>query len=889
MLAKSNSNEKKYYMKSAFTKFMPVLSLLFLFLISTGQQQILPESVNTSKPWTRWWWMENAVDKENIKRELKEMADAGIGGIEITPIYGVKGAEHRFIEYLTPAFTEILNFTIDEAAKLGMGVDLPPGSGWRCGGPFVPGEKGLWSMKIQKTQVKKGETWQLPASLKNITAALFVNEKGEKTGIDFSKKFTVPANGTVYLAQRVKNGDKVKRPSNGGQGWAVDTFNEPITNWYLGEFWKRLGIDEGKLRCFFHDSFEYTGDFTPEFTKEFYKRRGYQLAEILFELSGDCTNAEKVARAKSDYRETLSDLVLESFIQPMTAWAHGHKSLNRNQAHGSPGNILDLYAACDIPETEIFRQVFPGTVDVFVNKFASSAAHVTGKKLVASESFTWLEEHWTVTTSDLVRATNRFFLAGINHMFFHGTCYSPSDAEWPGWLFYASTQINNRNPLWPELPALFKYIERSQTILQNALPQNDVLVYWPYYDVAASEGRLFIHLGVNKDAGWFKSHPISELSENLMKSGYTFDYISDKQLLNSRTVNGEIITEGKARYKAIVVPKTKYIPFETLACLKQFIDNGGKVFFDGNLPESVPGMFKLEARKQKLEKLKTAISKDRWVGNVTGKLANSGIVGEKALAEKGFHFLKMQLQNESWYMIFNTGTVLKDEWVELAEPSKSVVFYNPLNGETTRPAIKQNSFRLQLEPEQGMFVKCSNTPVDKPGFIYENTATLPLKIDGKWKVEFIKGGPVLPESFETSDLVSWTKARDKETQRFAGTAGYLTEFNWNSKTGTAFIDLGLVNDCARVKLNGKDFGTLLGPAFKVKVDNLLQGRNRLEVEVTNVAANRIRDLDLRGVNWKNFYDINFVNIDYQPFDASGWEIKDAGLQGPIQIYGAAND
>jgi len=872
-------------MKSTIISLTLSILLILTGLTCTPQNMVLPQATQESKPWARWWWMENAVDRENIKRELKEMADAGIGGVEITPIYGVKGEEERFIEYLTPAFSEILNFTIDEATKLGMGVDLPPGSGWRCGGPFVPEEKGLWSLKMEKAPVKKGENWQLSADLKNIASASFVNGRGETSVLNATKSFKVPENGTIYLAQRIKNGDKVKRPANGGQGWAIDTFNEIITDWYLSEFWKRLGIDEGKLRCFFHDSFEYTGDFTTDFTQEFKKRRGYDLAEILFELSGDCKDAEKVARAKSDYRETLSDLVLESFIQPMTSWAHEHKSLNRNQAHGSPGNILDLYAACDIPETEIFRTVEPGTVDVFVNKFASSAAHVTGKNLVSSESFTWLDEHWTVTSSDMVRATNRFFLAGINHMFFHGTCYSPADAEWPGWLFYASTQINNRNPLWPELPTLFKYIERSQTILQQAKPQSDVLIYWPYYDVAASDGRLFNHLGVNKDAGWFKSHPISNLSEELMNAGYTFDYVSDKQLLNCKIVNGEIVTEGNAIYKAIVVTKTEYIPLETINQMAQFVKAGGKVYFDESLPKSVPGMFNLKEREEKLNQIEAGIAKEKWVGNVVEKLSENNIQGEKSLAEKGFHFLKMQMGNENWYMIFNTDTVQKNEWVELGNTSGSYVLYHPMNGAISVAQSVKNKVHIQLAPEQCLFVKCTENIVELQPFVYENPASKQMEIGGLWQISFVKGGPVFPGNLQTDALISWTKSGDMETRRFAGTARYSTEFNWESEVKTTILDLGTVKDCAHIKLNGKDLGVMLGPSFKIEVDNLIQGKNTLQVEVTNVAANRIRDLDMRGINWKKFYDINFVNIDYEPFDASDWEIRDAGLLGPVTLTG----
>jgi len=59
--------------------------------------------------------------------------------------------------------------------------------------------------------------------------------------------------------------------------------------------------------------------------------------------------------------------------------------------------------------------------------------------------------------------------------------------------------------------------------------------------------------------------------------------------------------------------------------------------------------------------------------------------------------------------------------------------------------------------------------------------------------------------------------------------------------------------------------------------------NVLEVEVTNVSANRTRDLDRRKVNWKYFNDINFVNINYKPFDASNWPLTDSGLIGPVTV------
>ena len=76
---------------------------------------------------------------------------------------------------------------------------------------------------------------------------------------------------------------------------------------------------------------------------------------------------------------------------------------------------------------------------------------------------------------------------------------------------------------------------------------------------------------------------------------------------------------------------------------------------------------------------------------------------------------------------------------------------------------------------------------------------------------------------------------------------------------------------------------LITPPFRVVTTALKPKGNRLELEVTNVSANRIRDLDRRKVTWKNFYDINFVNIDYQPFDAANWPLFDSGLLGPVTL------
>ena len=160
-----------------------------------------------------------------------------------------------------------------------------------------------------------------------------------------------------------------------------------------------------------------------------------------------------------------------------------------------------------------------------------------------------------------------------------------------------------------------------------------------------------------------------------------------------------------------------------------------------------------------------------------------------------------------------------------------------------------------------------------------------INAKGTWKITFIEGGPTLPAGFETDTLASWTKLGDEQARRFAGTALYTITFDKPAGDVDEWVlDLGKVCESARIRLNGKSIGTLWSIPFTIPIGQFLkQGKNVLEVEVTNLTANRVADLDRRKVSWKNFYNINFVNIKYRRFDASGWPPMDSGLLGPVRL------
>ena len=127
-----------------------------------------PQQTVECKPWTRWWWFGNAVDEKNLTYNIEKLGEAGIGGVEITPIYGVKGYEDKYIPYLSPKWMNMLAYTHGEIEKWGMQVDMNNGTGWPFGGPDVTLDNAACKAIFQEYRVSGN---------KEINLKIVVNDK----------------------------------------------------------------------------------------------------------------------------------------------------------------------------------------------------------------------------------------------------------------------------------------------------------------------------------------------------------------------------------------------------------------------------------------------------------------------------------------------------------------------------------------------------------------------------------------------------------------------------------------------------------------------------------------------------------------------------------------
>jgi len=858
-----------------------------------------PAIERTQRPWTYWWWMASAVDPANITKELTRYRDAGLGGVHIIPIYGAKGFESNYISYLSPRWMEMMRHTVTEAERLGLGVDMTTGSGWCFGGPRVTDDEANATLVSKQVELANGERLQETFDRQTTQALMAFGPKGEKIdllpqlGADGIVDWTAERGSwRVFAISQKPSAQRVKRPGPGGEGWMLNLFYAQAMTNFLNWFGEPFESYHGpKPRAQYHDSYEYKSEWSPDLFAQFEKRRGYRLQDELPALSG-LADTDRVGRVKSDYRETVSELMSDVTLPLWVKWSHDHGFITRNEAHGSPGNLLDLYAVADIPETEMFHT----DRNKLISKFASSAAHVTGKPLVGSETGTWLEEHFTETLADMKYLLDDLFLSGVNHVFYHGTCYSPDEAGWPGWLFYASYEMNPRNSIWHDVPALNAYVARCQSMLQAGKPANDVLLYWPIHDRWSNPKGMVQPFTVHARE-WFEDQPVGKAAERLWNRGYQFDFISDKQLGTASYSRGRVSVAG-GNYRVVVVPKCERMPVQTLSNLVSLVKAGATVIFQDQLPSDVPGLGRLEARRSEFAKLIEEAKQLQQPARLRGgrvivadpelALAIVRVSRETLFDRAGLMCIRRETDAGRNYFIANRGTNTFEGWLPLASGMRGAVLKDPLGGRsgvglTRNAGDETGEVYLQLAPGESIMVQAFSKRKPRGAeWDYLKPAADVITLKGKWQVQFVSGDPELPAGFETEALGSWTAFGDTTAQRFAGTARYTLRFDATAK-GPAWLDLGRVAQSAIVRLNGEDLGTLITPPFRVLARQLKSKDNQLEVEATNVSANRIRDLDQRQVNWKNFRDINFVNIDYRPFDASNWPLTDSGLLGPVTV------
>ena len=355
------------------------------------------------------------------------------------------------------------------------------------------------------------------------------------------------------------------------------------------------------------------------------------------------------------------------------------------------------------------------------------------------------------------------------------------------------------------------------------------------------------------------------------------------------------------------MPNVSLMPLPTLVHLVRLARQGARVIFIGQYPRDVPGLTRLEERRVAFRRvvasLPHVVSFDKVntlsLGKgvvITGRdyaltLQASGVVPEEMKRLVGVQAIRRRNVSGHHYFISSLQECDVDGWVTLSVRAAGAVIFDPMTGRAGAARVRQQdgvtSVYLQLASGASLILQTytSEAPLAEP-WAYLASAGEGIAIDGDWSIRFLESDPPILGIFRVGQVGSWTGIDHPSAKINKGTALYATCFTL--PVGTCAdawrLEFDDLRESALVRVNGREVGRVWATPASVDVSDYLHaGENLLEVEVTGLPANRVADLDRRGVAWRIFKEINIVDLAYKKTTYGYWDTVPMGLAGAVRL------
>jgi hypothetical protein len=782
-------------------------------------------------PGMRWWWFGPSVTRPELERELTAIADAGLSGVEVAYVYPLATATTTFG---SDAFLADLRFAADRAHELGLRFDLTLGSGWSFGGPHISMELAARQLYWERREIGSGplDISVIPPWPGDDLVAAYIGAGSlqeqpaayEWLPISDGRLTIEAATGprVVLLAYSRLTGQNVKRAAAGAEGPVLDHYSAAATEAHLQAVGDPMldAVPAELVGSVFCDSLEvYGADWTPTLPAEFARRRGYDILPLLHLLIVEGPDA---ARVRADYHRTLVELFEENFVAVCRRWAAGRGVPFRIQSYGTPPASVSSYRFADLFEGEGW-----GWLTISQTRWASSAAHLYGRTVVSAEAWTWVHSpSFRATPLDLKGEAHEHLLNGVNQLIGHGWPYSPTDAPGLGWFFYASGALDDRNPWWPAMPELARYLSRLCWLLQQGEAVADVALYVPNEDLFATMGRA---QGGSLDTWREASRRIpNAIPATVRTAGMDYDLIDDDALT----------VMAPERYRVVIIPTTTRLPKATAVWLDRVRATGGAVLTVDSVVQ-LPGAFQTTADRLA----------DALVAVVSPDLAISPPAPD-------IGFVHRRCRDAEVYVVANTGPITRTFRIVARTNLAGYEQWDAMSGQVLRAGASAEGIELMLHPYEATVVVLSDEPVRQASA--DARAERPLPLSGHWHVAY---GSEAPQPVDLPHV--WEDQPGR--QHYSGAATYTTSIDLGAVDGRVSIDFGdcdvdgggpaehglvgpsyrvavrgPVGEVAQVRVNGIDCGLAWAPPYRVEIGSALRsGANQIEIIVYNTAANAL--------------------------------------------------
>jgi hypothetical protein len=663
---------------------------------------------------------------------------------------------------------------------------------------------------------------------------------------------------------------------------ALDAHFDAFIGTLLRELGPRKASAEGGWTSLHIDSWEMGAqNCTAAFRKEFRHRRGYDPLRYLPAVTGRVVDSLEVSeRFLRDLRQTVQELIIENHAQYLKELGRRHGfGLSIEPYDMTPCADMSLGAVADVPMCEFWLYGFNTSYSVIE---AASIAHTCGRRIVAAESFTSSDaERWQAYPASMKALGDWAFCAGVNRFVFHRYQHQPWLDRQPGMTMGPyGVHWERTQTWWDMVPAYHTYLSRCQFMLRQGLPVADVC-----YLVAEGAPQVF-----RPPASATRGNPPDRL-------GYNFDGCAPETLLTRMSVkDGRLVLPNGMSYRVLVLPERDTMTPELLRKIQQLIQAGATVI--GPQPVKSPSLTGYPDCDAKVRKLAAELWRDSESTPTirgfffTPKGRSHGTQGH-VFRSAGFNSSQtasppaspLRNAKPEQYGDFSTvANVLramgvppdfeadaalrythrrdgKTDLYFVANPEdrqltarchfrlggKQPELWDPLTGEIRElpefiSVFGHTYLPLRFEPHQSFFLvfrKPVTTAPRKGRNFYETQTIAELK--GSWEVSFDpgRGGP---EKITFPALEDWTERPEDGIKFYSGTALYRKTFDLPSSLAPLplWLDLGIVKNLARVRLNGQDLGVVWCAPWRVNIAQAVRPQgNQLEVEVVNLWPNRL--------------------------------------------------
>ncbi|MBO6248757.1 MAG: glycosyl hydrolase family 2, partial [Bacteroidales bacterium] len=309
-------------------------------------------------------------------------------------------------------------------------------------------------------------------------------------------------------------------------------------------------------------------------------------------------------------------------------------------------------------------------------------------------------------------------------------------------------------------------------------------------------------------------------------------------------------TGAGTRYKAIVIPEGSSITAEVAAHLESLRNKGAKIIYG-------------VAAKD----LETAADPER--------LKQEGLSMIRRSNSKGYHYFISNLTPEDF-----------SARMPLAVPFKDAMWFDAMTGERYSADISDEGLFVSLKSGESLILETFDEQVRKRFPSRPALSDCVADISTGWKLSFTESWPEIGKTYDIDHLRTW-EGLDDQTRILMGTGVYETTFSIDKSqvSKTMAIDLGDVRESARVFINGKEIGCAWAVPYTLFFDGkLLKRKNTIRIEVTNLPANRISEMDRQGVQWRKFKDVNYYDVRYGKTTYEGWDPMPSGLNSSVRLY-----